>query len=55
MNFMYRIKEEYYPEFTDNDKDAVLPISEDALIYLAREWDVPVKELMEKVELMEGE
>ena len=51
--FMYRIKEEYWDSWCDKSEDAMTPISENEIIYLARNWGTPVKELMEQVELIE--
>ena len=51
--FMYLIKKEYWDSWCDNDADAMKPISEAEIIRLGKEWDVPLKELMEQVELIE--
>ncbi len=52
-DFMYLIKKEYWDSWCDNDADAMKPISEAEIIRLGKEWDKPLKELMEQVELVE--
>lgn len=52
-DFMYVIKQEYWASWCDNDADAMKPISESEIIRLGKEWDKPLKELMEQVELIE--
>ena len=52
-DFMYLIKKEYWDSWCDNDADAMKPISEAEIIRLGKEWDKPLKELMEQVELID--
>ena len=52
---LYTIKPEYAENWTNIPEDAEKPITMEEIERLAREWDVPVSDLMEQVEEYDGD
>ena len=50
---MYRVKEEYFDDWSFGESYSDAPISEEEIERLAKEWDKSVEDLMEQVEEIE--